>query len=121
MKDALSDVFAALADPTRREIYERLLESSHGKTATELSDGAQVSRQAIVKHLQILTRSGLAEIRRHGREVRYFVTTNGTSHASTWLLESASAWDRRIAALEEQIRTSARTPRASSTKNMRSS
>jgi DNA-binding transcriptional ArsR family regulator len=106
MRDTVSAVFAALADQTRREIYERLLKSPHGKTATELADGAQVSRQAIVKHLQILTRSGLAEVRRQGREVRYFVTSNGTSHASKWLNDSASAWDRRIAALKEQIRTS---------------
>jgi len=108
MRDAISDVFAALADQTRREIYERLLQRSQGTTATELANGANVSRQAIVKHLQILTRAGLAEVRRQGREVRYFVTSNGTSHASKWLHDSASAWDRRIAALEEQIRTSTR-------------
>jgi DNA-binding transcriptional ArsR family regulator len=112
MRDSLSEVFAALADPTRRTIYERLLESSQGKTATELASGARVSRQAIVKHLQILTRSGLAEIRRQGREARYFITANGTSHASTWLQESARAWDRRIATLEEQIRTSSRTSKS---------
>jgi DNA-binding transcriptional ArsR family regulator len=106
MRDAISDVFAALADQTRREIYERLLESTHGMTATELAHGAHVSRQAIVKHLQILSGSGLAEVRRRGREMRYFVTSNGTSDASRWLQESASAWDRRIAALKEQIRTS---------------
>ena len=106
MRDAVSEVFAALADQTRREIYERLLEHSHGATATELADGAHISRQAIVKHLQTLTRAGLAEVRREGREVRYFITSNGTSHASKWLESSASAWDRRIAALKEQIRTS---------------
>jgi predicted ArsR family transcriptional regulator len=109
MRDAISDVFAALADQTRRTLYERLLESSHGKTATELANGAHVSRQAIVKHLQVLTKSGLAEVSRHGREVRYFVATNGTSTASKWLQDSASAWDRRIAVLEEQIRSSAKT------------
>lgn len=112
MRDAISDVFAALADQTRREIYERLLQSSRGRTATELAEGAHVSRQAIVKHLQILTRSGLAEVRRQGREVRYFVTSNGTSRASQWLQESASAWDHRIAALEEQIRTSTRSSKS---------
>jgi DNA-binding transcriptional ArsR family regulator len=115
MRDALTDVFAALADQTRREIYERLLESPLGKTATELADGAHVSRQAIVKHLQILTRSDLAEVRRQGREMRYFVTSNGTAHASKWLQESASAWDRRIAALKEQIRTSSETHRSRQT------
>jgi DNA-binding transcriptional ArsR family regulator len=106
MKDAISEVFAALADQTRRELYEQLLESSRGKTATELADGAHVSRQAIVKHLQVLTKSGLADVRRQGREVHYFVATNGTSTVSKWLQDSASAWDRRIATLEEQIRSS---------------
>jgi DNA-binding transcriptional ArsR family regulator len=111
MRDALSDVFAALADPTRRSLYEQLLKSANGKTATQLANGAQVSRQAIVKHLQILRRSGLTETSRHGREVRYFVAANGTSTAAKWLESSASAWDRRIAALEEQVRTSTRARR----------
>ena len=114
MRDAISDVFAALADQTRRKLYEQLLQSSQGKTATELADGARVSRQAIVKHLQVLTKSGLADVRRHGREARYFVASNGTANASKWLQDSASAWDRRIAALEEQIRSSAKTPRRTS-------
>jgi DNA-binding transcriptional ArsR family regulator len=111
MRDAISDVFAALADQTRRELYEELLKSSNGKTATELADGALVSRQAIVKHLQVLTKAGLAEVRRQGREVRYFVTSKGTANASKWLQDSAAAWDRRIAALEEQIRSSTKTPK----------
>jgi DNA-binding transcriptional ArsR family regulator len=111
MRDAISNVFAALADQTRRELYEQLLESPNGKTATELASGAQVSRQAIVKHLQVLTRSGLAEVSRRGREARYFVTSQGTTTASKWLNDSASAWDRRIAALEEQIRASSQSPK----------
>jgi DNA-binding transcriptional ArsR family regulator len=111
MRDAITDVFAALADQTRRELYEELLKSSSGKTATELAGGAHVSRQAIVKHLQVLAKAGLAEVRRQGREVRYFVSSNGTVNASRWLEDSAAAWDRRIAALEEQIRSSTKTPK----------
>jgi len=108
MRDTISDVFAALADTTRRGLYEQLLDSTNGRTATALAGDAVVSRQAIVKHLQVLARSGLVVGRRDGREVRYFVTPNGTASASTWLLKRAEAWDRRIAKLEEQSRSTAR-------------
>jgi DNA-binding transcriptional ArsR family regulator len=105
MNDSISEVFAALADDTRRGIYEALLAHVHGLTATELSQSASVSRQAIVKHLQVLERSGLAQPVRDGRDVRYFVATGGTTHASQWLIDHAAAWDRRIAALEEKVRS----------------
>lgn len=106
MSERLSEVFAALADDTRRGIYEQLLGHVHGLTATELSLNASVSRQAIVKHLQILERSGLAAPERDGRDVRYFVAAGGTKDASQWLIDHAAAWDRRIAALEEKVRAS---------------
>jgi len=108
MKDTISDVFAALGDATRRGIYEQLLSSPHGQTATALAGAAIVSRQAIVKHLQVLARSGLVVARRDGREVRYFVAPNGTAGASSWLLKGAEAWDRRIAKLENQSRSGPR-------------
>jgi DNA-binding transcriptional ArsR family regulator len=106
MNDSISEVFAALADDTRRGIYEQLLAHVNGLTATELSQSASVSRQAIVKHLQVLERSGLAEPERDGRDVRYYVATGGTKDASQWLIDHAAAWDRRIAALEEKVRAS---------------
>jgi DNA-binding transcriptional ArsR family regulator len=108
MKDAISEVFAALADDTRRNIYEQLLASADGRTATELSESANVSRQAIVKHLQVLERSGLATPERDGREVRYYAAAEGTERASQWLIDHAAAWDRRIAALEERVRRTRR-------------
>lgn len=102
MKDAISEVFSALADDTRRGIYEDLLAHVRGLTATELSESASVSRQAIVKHLQVLERSGLAEPTREGREVRYFAMAQGTERASRWLIDHAAAWERRLDALEKR-------------------
>jgi DNA-binding transcriptional ArsR family regulator len=84
MNDNVSQVFAALSDPTRRGLYEQLLESPKGYTATELALNASVSRQAIVKHLQVLSLARLATSHREGREV---------------------AWDRRVATLERDVRT----------------
>ncbi len=108
MKDTISGVFAALGDPTRRYIYEQLLEDANGRTATELALQATISRQAIVKHLQVLVRADLATTRRDGKEVRYFAQRDGTVGASQWLSERSLAWDRRLAVLEEKVRTSPR-------------
>jgi DNA-binding transcriptional ArsR family regulator len=104
MSHAVSTVFAALADDTRRGIYERLLSSTGGHTATELVEEADVSRQAIVKHLQVLVRAGLATAERDGKEVRYRVVPEGTMAASAWLAQRANEWDQRIAKLEATIR-----------------
>jgi DNA-binding transcriptional ArsR family regulator len=99
MSDDVSVVFAALSDPTRRRLFEQLLETPHGRTATELAEDASVSRQAIVKHLQLLANAGLAVATRDGREVRYRASTESAQSASLWLSARASAWDRRLEAL----------------------
>jgi DNA-binding transcriptional ArsR family regulator len=109
MRDAVSDVFAALGDQTRRKIYEQLLDDENGRTATELATTATVSRQAIVKHLQVLVRAELASTRRDGKEVRYYARRGGTSDASRWLSERSIDWDRRLAALEKKVRSIPRT------------
>jgi DNA-binding transcriptional ArsR family regulator len=106
MSDTVSHVFAALSDPTRRGLYEQLLESPSGFTATELAFNATVSRQAIVKHLQVLSLATLATSHREGREVRYFATSQAAATASAWLNDRAVAWDRRVAALEKGVRLS---------------
>ncbi|HUX04628.1 MAG TPA: helix-turn-helix domain-containing protein [Acidimicrobiales bacterium] len=106
MTDSLSSVFAALGDETRRTLYQRLLESANGETATHLAQGATISRQAIAKHLRVLANSGLATVRREGRETRYVPTTQAMTQASNWLNEHSLAWDRRISVLERRIRDS---------------
>jgi len=112
MRDTISDVFAALGERTRRDIYEQLLGGANGRTATELASDASISRQAIVKHLQVLVRANLASTRRDGKEVRYFAQRDGTVDATRWLDERSVAWDQRLAALEERVRASTKSPRA---------
>ncbi|MGC2169304.1 MAG: helix-turn-helix domain-containing protein [Acidimicrobiales bacterium] len=102
MRSDVSEVFSALADDTRRAIYEQILSHPSGLTATELARSASVSRQAIVKHLQLLDGAGLARALREGREVRYVALARGADQATQWLLEHSAAWDRRIAALQKK-------------------
>jgi DNA-binding transcriptional ArsR family regulator len=90
----LDDLFGALADPTRRRLLERLIhEGPH--TATELAAGSQITRQAIVKHLQALSVVGLVAAERRGREVRYRGTTEALADVVDWLRGASAGWDRR--------------------------
>jgi DNA-binding transcriptional ArsR family regulator len=93
-----TDVFGALADPTRRQLLSTI--ASHPATATELAGGLPISRQAVVKHLGALTDAGLLERERAGREVRYRVTPAPLSDAVSWMAHVGGQWDERLAALE---------------------
>lgn len=104
----LDEVFAALADPTRRRLLERLVHDGP-HTATELADGAAVSRQAIVKHLQALAAADLVTPERDGRHVRYRATTESLADALGWLLDASARWDRGAARLRRRTVTPAET------------
>jgi DNA-binding transcriptional ArsR family regulator len=98
VSDRLDGVLGALADPTRRSLYEQL--AAHGPdTATNLAHGLPVTRQAVVKHLQVLAGAGLVERARDGREVRYAVDPQGLDEAAAWMEQAAAGWDRRLARL----------------------
>jgi DNA-binding transcriptional ArsR family regulator len=102
MVDHVSVVFAALGDPTRRGIFDDLLRRGES-TASALSFGADVSRQAIVKHLQVLAAAGLVEPRREGREVIYRPTPEGSRPATQWLTASSDRWQKRLSSLNEKV------------------
>jgi DNA-binding transcriptional ArsR family regulator len=92
--EPLDDLFAAVADPTRRQILQRLVHDGP-QTATELAELFPLSRQAVVKHVQTLAAAGLVAATRSGREVRYRATTERLAEAVSWLLDTSAQWDRR--------------------------
>ena len=92
---ALDTLFGALADPTRRLLVERLLTDGPA-TATALAEAEPLTRQAILKHLQVLEAAGLLAHERSGREVRYRVTPQPLASAVAWILDTAGQWDQRL-------------------------
>ena len=94
-------VFDALGDPTRRELLTAVGRSGP-VTATELAVDRTVTRQAIVKHLQLLATAGLVTAEKVGREQRYTVTLAPLDDAAAWMAGVGSAWDRRLAKLAER-------------------
>src|SRR6478735_7886434 len=68
----MDDVFKALADPSRRELLDRLNERN-GQSLHELGEGLAMSRQAVSKHLAVLEAALLVTTRREGREKRHYL------------------------------------------------
>jgi DNA-binding transcriptional ArsR family regulator len=98
----VTDVFAALADPTRRELMS-LLGERESATATELARELPVTRQAIRKHLTGLADAGLVKSMRAGREVRYHLTPAPMTDAVAWMADVGAQWDERLASLANRF------------------
>src|SRR4051794_30490763 len=97
----MTDVFAALGDPTRRRVYERL--ATGRATATQLAAGLPVTRQAVAKHLAVLEDAGLVRAERAGRERRFSPTPAPLGDAISWMASVGGEWDDRLAALERYV------------------
>jgi DNA-binding transcriptional ArsR family regulator len=100
--DTLDALFAAVADPTRRSLLVRLVRSGP-QSATRLVEGLSVTRQAVVKHLQVLADAGLVDSQRAGREVRYAAHPEALTAGMTWMVETGAAWDRRLDRLRRHV------------------
>jgi len=98
---SVDEVLAALAEPTRRELLD-LLAARGEATATSLAGQVSVSRQAVLKHLNVLETAGLVESRRSGREVRYQVRPRDLAETARWMARLASDWDRRLTRLKRR-------------------
>jgi DNA-binding transcriptional ArsR family regulator len=94
-------VFAALADPRRRELLE-LLGQTPGCSASSLAARLPVSRQAVAQHLSVLEDSSLVSRRRVGREVLFSVRSEGVSATADWLTGRAALWRERLEYLRQQ-------------------
>jgi DNA-binding transcriptional ArsR family regulator len=101
-RDDPGPVFAALADPTRREVV-RLLAAHPGLTASAIAGELPVSRQAISKHLAQLRQAGLASAEHAGRETRYHLTPEPLAGAMAWMVAAGGQWDQRLERLKRQL------------------
>ena len=93
-------VLAALADPTRWRLLDRLADRREA-TATVLAADLPVTRQAVVKHLAVLERAGLVTAHRRGREMRYVVRAERLDETARWMAAAARRWDDRLAMIRQ--------------------
>lgn len=96
------EVFAALADATRRSILDAVAEQGP-VTATALADQLPISRQAVAKHLAQLRAAGLVRDERVGRETRFVTRPEPLAEVATWAERTGQLWEHRL----ERLRTTA--------------
>lgn len=94
-----SDVFQAIADPTRREIL--VLVALHAMTPTALAEHFDTTRQAVSKHIKILTECQLLEQRQSGREIHYHFNPEKMMEVDIWMEQFRKQWESRFSQLDE--------------------
>ena len=98
----LDAVFAALADPTRRAIIERL---SRGEArVTEVAEPFHMSLNAVSKHIRVLEASGVIERHRKGRDHILSVNTRSLDEVDGWIDRMRCYWEERLDAMEHLLR-----------------
>jgi DNA-binding transcriptional ArsR family regulator len=95
-------VFAALGDPTRLRVVTRLCVEGP-LSITHLSEGSKVTRQAITKHLHVLSGAGLVRGRRHGRERIWELEPERLVAAQNYLDQISAQWDAAIGRLKALV------------------
>lgn len=103
--DPLDRVFAALADPARRGMVERL--SRGPASATELAQGHTMTLSAVVQHLKVLEASGLVTSHKTGRVRTFTAEPEALGPAQRWIEDRKRAWHRDLDRLEELLRQEA--------------
>ncbi|WP_421577527.1 ArsR/SmtB family transcription factor [Shinella sp. M31] len=97
-----NEIFKALADPTRRAIFEKLADGA--MNASALREGMEISQPAMSQHLAVLRGAGLVCEKRQGRFVNYQVDPEGLARIAGWLARYRAYWPARIDALKTLLK-----------------
>jgi DNA-binding transcriptional ArsR family regulator len=97
------DVFQAIADPTRRAII--LLIASQAMTPNAIAEHFDTSRQAVSKHLRILTECQLLKQEQSGREIYYQLEVAKMKQIDKWLEQFRKIWESRFNQLDNVLFT----------------
>jgi DNA-binding transcriptional ArsR family regulator len=99
----INTVMRALADPTRRTVFERIVRSNE-MTVVELTRGSGVTQGAISQHLRSLKQAGLIAERPEGRNVYYRARPEGLTPLVDWMSHYGVFWRDRFANLRALLK-----------------
>jgi DNA-binding transcriptional ArsR family regulator len=100
---SINAVMRALADPTRRAVFERIA-GSEEITVVELTRGSGVTQGAISQHLKSLKQAGLVAERPEGRNVFYRAEPRGLAPLADWVSHYGVFWRERFAGLRTLLK-----------------
>ena len=95
------DVFQAIADPTRRKIINMI--SKQALSLNSVAETFSVSRQAVSKHIKILTECGLIVMRQQGRERYCEARLKKLNEVADWVEQYRMHWEQRVDSLERYL------------------
>lgn len=101
--EARRDIFQAIADPTRRAIITLI--ALQAMTPNAIAEHFDTSRQAISKHLQILTECALVMQKQQGREIYYQLEVTKMKEIDKWLEQFRKIWETRFKQLDNVLST----------------
>jgi len=102
--DEQAPVFAALGDPTRLRLMQRL-GAANGLSITALTENSGITRQAVTKHLHVLARAGLVQDHAHGRERVYRVDPAPLGALASWIAQYQAVWAANLDRLDDYLQT----------------
>lgn len=97
------DIFQAIADPTRRAIITLI--ALQAMTPNAIAEHFDTSRQAVSKHLRILTECELISQKQEGREIYYQLEINKMKEIDKWLNQFRKIWESRFNQLDQVLLT----------------
>lgn len=97
------DVFQAIADPTRRAIITLI--AIQAMTPNALAEHFDTTRQAVSKHLKILTECELVKQEQQGREILYTLEIDKMKEVDKWLEQFRKIWEARFSQLDQLLET----------------
>jgi DNA-binding transcriptional ArsR family regulator len=101
--ETITVVMRALADPTRRAVFERIVDADE-ITVVELTRGSSVTQGAISQHLKSLKQAGLVRERPEGRNVYYRAEPRGLAPLADWMSHYGVFWHERFADLKKLLK-----------------
>jgi DNA-binding transcriptional ArsR family regulator len=108
-------LFAALADPSRRAMVDRLIDGP--ASVSELARPLEMSLPAVVQHLHVLESSGLVRSQKLGRVRTCTIEPAALRAAERWVAERRTAWERNLDRLGEYLAAQADEPAAATKSN----
>ena len=97
------DIFQAIADPTRRAII--VLIAVHAMTPNAIAENFNTTRQAVSKHVRILTECELVSQKQQGREIYYQLEINKMKEIDKWIEQFRKIWETRFTQLDQVLST----------------
>lgn len=101
-REPAASIFAALGSVKRLDLLSQLGDGRE-HSITALTDEAELTRQAVTKHLRVLQEAGLVERRRVGRESRFALRPDSLDAAKDYLTRVSDQWDQAIERLRAAV------------------